>query len=79
MRFQFSVLACAALFASSHAGAFTHVVQKNETLAQIAEYSPLTLNLVEDNAASQVQVGLVTGNYFDVMGLRPVLGRLVDM
>ena len=44
------------------------------TLGQIAEYSPLTLNLIEDNAASQVQVGLVTGNYFDVMGLSPVLG-----
>src|SRR6185436_12397484 len=47
----------------------------SKTLAQIAEYSPLTLNLVEDNAASQVQVGLVTGNYFDVMGLAPVIGH----
>ncbi len=43
--------------------------------AQIAEYSPLTLNLVEDAGASQVQVGLVTGNYFDVMGLAPILGH----
>lgn len=47
----------------------------SKTLAQIAEYSPLTLNLVEDNAASQVQVGLVTGNYFEVMGLAPVIGH----
>jgi predicted permease len=47
----------------------------SRTLAQIAEYSPLTLNLVEDNSASQVQVGLVTGNYFDVMGLAPVIGH----
>lgn len=45
------------------------------TLAQIAEYSPLTLNLVEDEGASQVEVGLVTGNYFDVMGLEPITGR----
>ncbi len=45
------------------------------TLAQIAEYSPLTLNLIEDEGASQVQVGLVTGNYFDVMGLSPIAGR----
>ncbi|MGE3344772.1 MAG: ABC transporter permease, partial [Vicinamibacterales bacterium] len=45
------------------------------TLAQIAEYSPLTLNLVEDDGASQVEVGLVTGNYFDVMGLEPITGR----
>lgn len=47
----------------------------SKTLAQIAEYSPLTLNLIEDAAASQVQVGLVTGNYFDVMGLSPVIGH----
>lgn len=47
----------------------------SKTLAQIAEYSPLTLNLVEDNTASQVQVGLVTGNYFDVMGLAPIIGH----
>jgi predicted permease len=47
----------------------------SKTLAQIAEYSPLTLNLVEDSAASQVQVGLVTGNYFDVMGLAPIIGH----
>jgi len=46
-----------------------------KTLAQIAEYSPLTLNLVEDDAASQIDVGLVTGNYLSVMGLAPVLGR----
>jgi predicted permease len=45
------------------------------TLAQIAEYSPLTLNLIEDDGASQVEVGLVTGNYFDVMGLSPITGR----
>jgi predicted permease len=45
------------------------------TLAQVAEYSPLTLNLIEDDGASQVQVGLVTGNYFDVMGLAPITGR----
>ncbi len=47
----------------------------SKTLGQIAEYSPLTLNLIEDEGASQVQVGLVTGNYFDVMGLAPILGH----
>jgi predicted permease len=47
----------------------------SKTMAQIAEYSPLTLNLVEDSGGSQVQVGLVTGNYFDVMGLAPVIGH----
>ncbi len=45
------------------------------TLGAIAEYSPLTLSLVEENGASQIDVGLVTGNYLEVMGLKPVLGR----
>lgn len=47
----------------------------SKTLAQIAEYSPLTLNLVEDKGASQIDVGLVTGNYLSVMGLAPVIGH----
>src|SRR6187399_2640384 len=47
----------------------------SKTLGAIAEYSPITLNLVEDRSASQVQVGLVTGNYFDVMGLGPIIGH----
>jgi putative ABC transport system permease protein len=47
----------------------------SRTLAQIAEYSPLTLNLVEDRGASQIDVGLVTGNYLNVMGLAPVIGH----
>ena len=49
--------------------------ESSQTLAQIAEYSPLTLNLVEDQDATQIDVGLVTGNYLSVMGLRPILGR----
>lgn len=49
--------------------------ESSMTLAQIAEYSPLTLNLVEDADATQIDVGLVTGNYLAVMGLRPIFGR----
>ncbi|MDQ8165522.1 MAG: ABC transporter permease [Gemmatimonadota bacterium] len=49
--------------------------QASRKLGDIAEYSPLTLNLLEDNGASQINVGLVTGNYFDVMGLAPILGK----
>ncbi len=49
--------------------------ESSRTLGQIAEYSPLTLNLVEDQDATQIDVGLVTGNYLSVMGLRPILGR----
>src|SRR3954466_14592403 len=47
----------------------------SRTLAGIAEYSPITFTLVGDNDAVRIDVGLVTGNYFSVMGLSPVLGR----
>ena len=47
----------------------------SKTLAGIAEYSPITFTLVGDNDAVRIDVGLVTGNYFSVMGLSPVLGR----
>jgi putative ABC transport system permease protein len=46
------------------------------SLGGIAEYSPWNLTLQGDNDAIRLDVGLVTGNYFDVMGLSPVLGRL---
>lgn len=47
----------------------------SKTLGGIAEYSPVTLSLVGDNDAVRIDVGLVTGNYFSVMGLSPILGR----
>ena len=43
-----------------------------KTLGGIAEYSPITFTLVGDDEAVRVDVGLVTGNYFEVMGLSPV-------
>jgi predicted permease len=45
------------------------------TLGGIAEYSPITLTLLGERDATRMDVGLVTGNYFTVMGLSPVLGR----
>src|SRR5262245_42632127 len=52
--------------------------ERSQTLADIAEYSPMPLNLVEPIGASQLQVGLVTANYFRVMGLAPVIGHAFD-
>ncbi len=49
--------------------------RESRTLEQIAEYSPITLNFVDESNASQIDVGLVTGNYLSVMGLAPVMGR----
>ncbi len=49
--------------------------RESRTLAQIAEYSQLTLTFVDENNASQIDAGLVTGNYLSVMGLVPLMGR----
>jgi predicted permease len=46
------------------------------SLSGIAEFSSWTLTLQEDDGAVRIEVGLVTGNYFEVMGLAPLLGRL---
>ena len=50
----------------------------SKTLAGIAEYSPLVFTMMERDNATRISVGLVTGNYFSVMGLSPVLGRAFD-
>jgi putative ABC transport system permease protein len=49
-----------------------------KSLGGIAEFSPWTLTLQGDEEAVRIDVGLVTGNYFEVMGLSPVLGRLTN-
>src|SRR5687768_16611586 len=41
----------------------------------IAEYSPMTYTLLGKDDAVRITVGLVTGNYFQIMGLSTVLGR----
>lgn len=46
------------------------------SLAGIAEYSPFNFTLQGKDEAIRIAAGLVTGNYFEVMGLRPILGRL---
>ena len=46
------------------------------SLAGIAEYSPWTVTLRRANEAVHIDLGLVTGNFFEVMGLSPVLGRV---
>jgi putative ABC transport system permease protein len=49
--------------------------ESSKTLGGIAEYSPMTFTMVENGEAVRIDVGLITGNYFSVMGLSPVLGR----
>ncbi|HEX9564458.1 MAG TPA: ABC transporter permease [Gemmatimonadaceae bacterium] len=46
------------------------------SLGGIAEYSPFSFTLRGEEDAVRVRAGLVTGNFFDVMGLSPVRGRV---
>src|SRR5438874_766925 len=47
-------------------------------LAGIAQYSGWDAIHETSDGPVRIKVGLVTGNYFDVMGLSPVLGRVTD-
>jgi putative ABC transport system permease protein len=49
-----------------------------KTLGGIAEYSQMTYTLQGQDDAVRINVGLVTGNYFQIMGLAPVIGRLTQ-
>ncbi|NOT07991.1 MAG: ABC transporter permease [Gemmatimonadales bacterium] len=48
-----------------------------KTLRGIAEYSSQVYTLEGESDAVRINVGLVTGNYFQIMGLSPVVGRLL--
>jgi predicted permease len=48
------------------------------SLSDIGEFSTLTFTMIGLGEPRQVRAGVVNGAYFDVMGLRPVLGRLLS-
>ena len=47
----------------------------NRSLAALAEYHSMTFNLVGRAEPLRVQTGVVSANYFDVLGVAPMLGR----
>ena len=49
-----------------------------KTLTPLGDFSTLGFTLTGLGEPRTVQAGVVGGNYFRVMGLRPVLGRLID-
>jgi predicted permease len=49
-----------------------------KSLSDVAEFSVLSFTVVGLGDPRQVRAGVVTGNYFDVMGLRPARGRLLN-
>jgi putative ABC transport system permease protein len=49
-----------------------------KSLGGIAEYSSMLYTLEGKQDAVRMNIGLVSGNYFKVMGLSPVIGRLLN-
>ena len=48
-----------------------------KTLSAIGDFSTIGFTMIGLGEPREVQAGVVSGNYFEVMGLHPVLGRLV--
>ena len=48
------------------------------SLTGFAEFSAMPFNMLGGAEPVEVQAGIVTGNYFDVMGLDAVLGRTIN-
>ncbi len=53
--------------------------QRIKSLNAIGDFSTIGFTLNGLGEPREVQAGVVGGTYFDVMGLHPVLGRLLDM
>ncbi len=49
-----------------------------KSVTAIGEFSQITFTMVGLGEPRQVRAGVVDGSYFEVMGLRPVLGRLLN-
>src|SRR5213082_717947 len=48
------------------------------TLTAFGDFSTIEFTMVGLGEPRVVRAGVVGGSYFDVMGLRPILGRLLD-
>ncbi|MEX2271225.1 MAG: ADOP family duplicated permease [Vicinamibacterales bacterium] len=48
-----------------------------DALAAVGDFSTVSFSMTGLGEPRQVRAGVVSGNYFEVMGLRPVLGRLL--
>ena len=52
--------------------------ERIKTLSAFGEFSTIGFTMVGLGEPREVRAGVVSGEYFEVMGLRPVLGRLLD-
>src|SRR6195952_1970495 len=53
--------------------------QSVKSFSAFGDFSTVGFTLNGLGEPREVQAGVVGGNFFEVMGLRPVLGRLIDM
>jgi len=51
--------------------------QASKTLSSFGQFSTVGFTMIGLGEPREVRAGVVDGNYFDVVGLRPVLGRLI--
>src|SRR5215470_12404759 len=49
----------------------------SRSISQFGDFSTISFTMVGLGEPREVQAGVVGGTYFDVMGLKPVLGRLI--
>src|SRR5438552_8190263 len=52
--------------------------ERVKTLSAFGDFSTIGFTMVGLGEPREVRAGVVGGSYFEVMGLRPVLGRLLD-
>ena len=50
-----------------------------KTISAFGDFSTVGFTMIGLGQPREVQAGVVGGNYFDVMGLHPVLGRLIGL
>jgi putative ABC transport system permease protein len=51
--------------------------EQSRLFSELAEYHSMTFTLLGGKTAERVTTGVVSANYFDVLGVKPILGRLL--
>src|SRR5215813_2029857 len=56
---------------------YKDIESSTHTISEYGDFSVISFTMVGLDEPREVQAGVVGGTYFDVMGLHPVLGRLI--
>ncbi|MBA6257677.1 MULTISPECIES: ABC transporter permease [unclassified Colwellia] len=52
---------------------------QSETLAQLSEYHSMKFTMHENGEPTQINAGVVSANYFNLLGINPILGRSLQL